>query len=61
MEKKKVKIGRPKSVKNLERLCLSISKKDKESLKILADRSESGSVSNYIRNLIKEKQEATIF
>jgi len=49
----KTKMGRPKKFKRLERLSISLSKEEKESLSKLAKQSGSDSVSHYIRNLIK--------
>ena len=51
-ETQKPKTGRPKTLKDLERISISLSKKEKEILLALAKK-ENLSISEFIRNLIK--------
>lgn len=57
MEKKKLKMGRPHSLKNPVTLSLSLSESEKKEFERQMKLSGSSSLSHYLRVLIKEKQE----
>lgn len=60
MKSKKVKIGRPHSLKNPCKVTISLSEADRKELEKQSKLSGSG-ISHYLRTLIREKQEANVF
>ena len=55
LKKEKTKIGRPSTLKGLDRISLSLSLEEKKELKRQSEINGSASISHYLRELIKRE------
>lgn len=55
VKKEKAKIGRPSTLKGLDRISLSLSLEEKKELKRQSEITGSASISHYLRELIKRE------